>query len=135
MLSQPSSGLAAPTPANLSERLNAVQFKSTQIAAALEVLATLHRDHRRDLEAQATALHAYARDAGFADDALAGAALHARVAALKKWAEAHDPLRQSDAQAVVEAAARQPLVQTAAGLDFEAPAFQELILFIEELPW
>ncbi|MET0245682.1 MAG: hypothetical protein ABW182_02945, partial [Sphingomonas sp.] len=61
--------------------------------------------------------------------------LHARVAALTKWTEAHDPLRQSDAEAVVEAAARQPLVETAAGVGFEAPALQELILFIEELPW
>ncbi|WHU04396.1 hypothetical protein [Sphingomonas sp. NIBR02145] len=80
-------------------------------------------------------LQPYARDAGFADDALAGAALHARVTALAKWTAAHDPLRQSDAEAIVEAAARHPLVEGEAGIGFEAPAFQEMILFIEELPW
>lgn len=136
MFSQ-SSPVSAATPSNGSaiERLNAVQLTGTQIAAALRALALLPAANRDDPRAQAVLLQAYARDAGFAEEGLAGAALHARVSALAKWTAAHDPLRQSDAEAVMEAAARHPLVETEAGIGFEAPAFQEMILFIEELPW
>lgn len=134
MFSQPKPIPAAIAPASATDRLNAVPFSGVQVAAALEVLAMLPPTHRDDPRSQAAVLQAYARDAGFAEDALAGAALHARVTALAKWTAAHDPLRQSDAEAVIEAA-RHPLVETEAGVGFEAPAFQEMILFIEELPW
>lgn len=80
-------------------------------------------------------LQAYALDARFADEAIAGAALHARVTALAKWTAVHDPLRQSDPRAVFEATARHPLVETDGGIGFEGSSFQEMVLFIEELPW
>lgn len=135
MFSQTSPVAAPSSLGSATERLNAVPLIGGQIAAALEVLALLPAAHRQDPRSQAAVLQAYARDAGFADDALAGAALHARVTALAKWTAAHDPLRQSDPEAIVEAAARHPLVESEAGIGFEAPAFQEMILFIEELPW
>jgi hypothetical protein len=135
MFSQISPVPAATSSGSATERLNTVPLVGGQIAAALEVLALLPAAHRQDPRSQAAVLQAYARDAGFADDALAGAVLHARVTALAKWTAAHDPLRQSDPEAIVEAAARHPLVESEAGIGFEAPAFQEMILFIEELPW
>lgn len=135
MFSQPSPVPAVTASSSATDRLNAVSLSGAQIAAALEVLALLPPMHRDDPRSQAAVLQAYAHDAGFAEDTLAGAALHARIAALAKWTAAHDPLRQSNAEAVVEAAARHPLVETEAGIAFEAPAFQEMILFIEELPW
>jgi len=118
-----------------TDRLNAIILTGPQLAAALEVLAMLPAGRRADPYAQAEVLQAYARDASFADDVVAGAALHARVTALAKWTAAHDPLRQSDAEAVLEAAARHPLVETEAGIGFEGAAFQEMVLFVEELPW
>lgn len=135
MFSQPSPVPVIAASAGATDRLNAVPLSGLQVAAALEVLALLPAAHRDDPRPQAAVLQAYARDAGFAEDALAGAALHARVTALAKWTAVHDPLRQSDAAAVIEAAARHPLVETDTGIGFEAPAFQEMILFIEELPW
>ena len=134
MFSQSSPVSAVAAPGCAVDRLNAVALGGAQIAAALEVLSLLPAAHREDPRSQAAVLQAYARDAGFTDS-LAGAALHARVTALAKWTSAYDPLRQSDAAAVTEAAARHPLVETEAGIGFEAPAFQEMILFIEELPW
>ncbi|MDP5280085.1 hypothetical protein Q9Q95_14230 [Sphingomonas sp. DG1-23] len=118
-----------------TDRLNAIILAGPQLAAALEVLAMLPAGRRADPYAQAEVLQAYARDARFADDVVAGAALHARVTALAKWTAAHDPLRQSGPEAVLEAAARHPLVETEAGIGFEGAAFQEMVLFVEELPW
>lgn len=118
-----------------TDRLNATALSGPKIAAALEILATLPVEERSDPSAQATVLQAYARDSGFADEVLAGAAIHARVTALAKWTSAHDPDRQSDATAVIEAAARHPLVDTDTGIGFEPAGFQELVLFIEDLPW
>ncbi|MDT8760528.1 hypothetical protein MZO42_17645 [Sphingomonas psychrotolerans] len=116
-------------------QFNSIALTPAQFGAALQVLAMLPAIERVDPRAQAKALQAYARGAGFTDEALAGAALHARVTALARWTAAHDPLRQSDPQAVIEAAARHHLVGTDCGVGFEGASFQELILFIEELPW
>lgn len=136
MLPHPSTApaAAAPTPSAI-DRLNAVVLSGQQLAAALAILALLPASHQHDPHAQAQALQAYAADTCFADDALAGAALHARVTALAKWTAAHDPARQSDPQAVLEAAARHPLIDTGTGIGFEAAVFQEMVLFLEELPW
>ncbi|MDK2768095.1 MAG: hypothetical protein KYX69_10310 [Sphingomonas sp.] len=129
---------AAATPRETHESptdiLNAVSVSGPQLEAALEVLAALPAQLRASPHAQALALQAYAREAGFAEEA-ASAALHARVTALAKWTVAHDPERQSDARSVLEAAARFPLGDTEAGIGFEPGGFQELILFIEDLPF
>lgn len=117
------------------EALNAPLFTGAQIAAALEVLAMLPEAHRDDPHAQAAVLQAYARDAGLRDETIAAVALHARVTALAKWTAAHDPQRQSDPEAVLQAAARHPLNESGSGIAFEPGGFQELVLFIEELPW
>lgn len=117
-----------------TDLLNAVPVGAAQLEAALEVLATLPAQLRASPHAQALALQAYAREAGFEEKA-ASAALHARVGALAKWTAAHDPERQSDARSVLEAAARFPLGDTENGIGFEAGGFQELILFIDDLPF
>ncbi|WP_157073726.1 hypothetical protein [Sphingomonas soli] len=117
-----------------TDLLNAVPISAAQIEAALEVLAALSAHLRARPQAQALALQAYAREAGFEEDA-ASAALHARVAALARWTAANDPERQSDPRSVLEATARFPLSDTEAGIGFEAGGFQELILFIDDLPF
>jgi hypothetical protein len=116
------------------DNLNAVHISGPQLEAALQVLATLPAHLQALPEAQARALHAYASEAGFEADH-AAAALHARVTALAKWTAAHDPERQSDARAVLEAAGRFPLGVTESGIGFEPGGFQELVLFIDSLPW
>ena len=117
------------------EALNAPVFTGAQIATALEVLAMLPKAHRDNPHAQAAVLQAYARDAGLRDETVAAVALHARITALARWTAAHDPSRQSSPEAVMEAAARHPLTQAENGIAFEPAGFQELVLFIEELPW
>jgi len=120
---------------NATDRLNAVPLTGTHMAAALGILAGLPAAERDDPRSQALLLQAYARDTGFGDIAHAGAAIHARATALAKWTAGYDPQRQSGADAVLEAAARHPLVETSLGIGFEPAGFQELVLFIEELPF
>lgn len=136
MFSQSSPAIAKIDSSSAATRqLNAVALTGHQIAAALQVLALLPAEQRDDPRAQAIVLQAYTLDAGFADEVTAAAALHARVTALARWTAAHDPLRQSEPEAVIEATARQPLVETDGGIGFEGAAFQEMVLFIEDLPW
>jgi len=116
-------------------RLSAVAVSAEQIEAALRVLSTLPSAAAHNPFAQAAALQDYARACSPGCDVLLATALHARVTALAKWTAAFDPARQSDAEAVLEATARFPLSDPAGGIGFEASGFQELILFIEELPW
>lgn len=127
---------ASPSDASMSatDLLNAAPVSAAQLEAALEVLATLPAHLRASPHAQALALQAYAREAGFEEEA-ASAALHARVTAPAKWTAAHDPEHQSDARSVLEAAARFPLGDTEDGIGFEASGFQELMLFIDDLPF
>lgn len=130
---QPDAADASPLPSPI-DRLNAVQVRADQLRSAMERLASLPAHLRGKPQAQALALQAYAEEEAFADEA-ASAALHARVTALAKWTAAHDPERQSNAEAVIEAAARFPLGEGEGGIMFDPAGFQELILFIEELPF
>ncbi|AUW57438.1 hypothetical protein C1T17_04295 [Sphingobium sp. SCG-1] len=101
-----------------ADRINAVPISGPLLEAALKILAALPAHLYARPVAQALALQAYAREAGFEDEA-ASAALHARVTALAKWTGAHDPGRQSDPGSVVEAAARFSLAETEAGIGFK----------------
>ena len=127
---------ATPAANGVLEILNANPIGVDQLEAALSVVAQLPATSDRDPMAQVTALQAYVRNAQLGDDALLyAAALDARVTALAAWIAEHDPQRQWNAQAVIEAAARFPMSDLREGIRFDAPAFQEMILFIEELPW
>ncbi|RYY26106.1 MAG: hypothetical protein EOP62_11540 [Sphingomonadales bacterium] len=128
----PAPSVRADEPTNI---LNAVAVGAADIEAALHALASLPAGVRDDPFAQAAALQDLARALSPDCDALLAAALHARVSALAKWTAVNDPGRQSDAWAVLEAAARFPLCDRSAGIGFEPGGFQELILFISELPW
>lgn len=132
MLSMQAAASPRDQSSSAADLLNAVPVSAAQIEAALEVLAALPAQLRARPQAQA--LQAYAREAGFEEEA-ASAALHARVTALAKWTAANDPERQSDPRSVLEAAARFALSDTEAGIGFEAGGFQELILFIDDLPF
>ena len=116
------------------ERLNGVKISAAQIQTALERLSSLPAHLRDKPPAQALALQALVTEEALPED-YASAALHARVVALAKWAALCDPNRQSDAEAVIEAASRFPLSESDDGVIFEPGGFQEMILFIEELPW
>ncbi len=116
------------------ERLNAVTISAAQLQGALERLALLRGDLRDKPVAQALALQAFAAEEASAENDTA-AALHARIVALARWTAAHDPQRQSDAEAVIEAASCFSLSESDDGVIFEPGGFQEMILFIEELPW
>jgi hypothetical protein len=124
----------APFPVALTA-LNAVAIDARQIEAALQRRVLLPAEQRGDPAAQAASFLAYARDASLADPTNVALALHARVAALDHWAATHDPAAQLDQAALHEAAARMPLSDGGDGAAFEAAGFQELLLFIEELPW
>lgn len=116
-------------------KLNAIALNASQIEAALSVLASLPAEDAAKPLAQAAALQGYAHACTPGCDVLVAAALHARITALAKWTDASDPRRQSEPEAVLEAAARFPLSDLADGIGFETAGFQEMILFIEELPW
>jgi acylphosphatase len=92
---------------------------------------------RREAELQGAlaAMLGYVRDAELGTVELVAATPHARVTALAKWTATNDPDRQSDPEAVMEATARFPLAETDRGIGFEAAAFQEFVLFIEDLPF
>jgi hypothetical protein len=132
MFSQSIAVPAAPA-RSATDRLNAISISAFQLQRALEVLSGLPAHLRGSPDAQALALQVYADDEN--SDENASAALHARVTALAKWTTAHDPRRRSDAQAVMEAAARFSLSEGEAGICFEPGGFEELVLFIEDLPW
>ena len=116
------------------ERLNGVTISGSQLQRALERLSSLPAHSRDKPPAQALALQALVTEEALSEDYVS-AALHARIAALAKWTALCDPNRQSDAEAVIEAAARFPLSESEDGVRFEPAGFQEMILFIEELPW
>jgi hypothetical protein len=115
--------------------LNAVTLSSAEIATALQVAALLPQAAQREPISQAEALQTHVAEAGRGGAPAASAALHARLTALAKWTGTHDPGRQSDPEAVIAAAAQFPLSDLDTGVGFEPAGFQEMILFIEELPW
>lgn len=131
MASQPDTVAAA---ASAAGQLSAVPVSAFQLRGAMERLAGLPGHVRNNAAAQALALQSYVDEEGFASP-IASAALFARVSALARWTAAHDPLRQSDAESVLEAAACFPLTEGDSGIEFEPGGFQEMILFIEELPF
>jgi len=134
MLSMQAAAMRRDTDMSAADLLNGVTLSGPQIEAALEILAALPAPLRARPAAQALALQAYAREAGFQEEH-ASAAIHARVTALAKWTAAHDPARQSTIRSVMEATARFPLTDLDAGIGFEPGGFQELILFVDDLPW
>lgn len=134
MISFQPRGVDSAPMSSATERLNAVLVNGLELQAALERLESLPARSRGDPRAQALALQAFVEEE-MDGNIFASAALHARATALTKWTAAHDPQRQSNAKSVIDAAARFPLNEGAAGIEFEAAGFQEMILFIEELPW
>lgn len=121
--------------ATTAEILNGIIVTPGEIEAALRILSLLPQGAQCEPAAQAAALQAYVQDAGGGDAVLRAAALHARLTALGKWTAACDPQHQSETNAVFEAAARFPLHDCDTGVGFDAAGFQEMVLFIEELPW
>lgn len=117
------------------ERLNAVALTGAELEAALRAIAALPGPEQRDPVMQSLMLQAFVERANITGGVAASAALHARMTALDAWTRDHDPNRDANAEAVMEAAARQPLVETDGGIGFEPVSFSELILFVEQLPF
>ncbi|MBA4756024.1 MAG: hypothetical protein H2050_14445 [Sphingobium sp.] len=59
----------------------------------------------------------------------------ARLAALSAWQAEHDPRHEGFSAAVIDAVARFSPNESGHAFGFGPADFQELILFIEELPW
>ena len=107
-------GGAKPAPVWTIEQLNAVPVTSAQIERAwTDACADIPVD----------------------DLTLETAAIRARGSALASWVAGHDPQLQSNREALVSAAAYFSLSECGEDYGFEPAGFQEMILFIEELPW
>jgi hypothetical protein len=116
-------------------RLNQVVLTAAQIEAAGEALALLPSHHRDQVGLEPAALEGYAKDAVPGDPGNAAAALFARLTALAHWQAAHDAHHDVEARILFEATARMPLTDCDGRMGFDPAGFQELMLFIEELPW
>jgi len=121
-----------PTTAGEGERsaLNTVAVTVGDLAAARSALGGLARELRWESVARRDALTTLL-DA----EAIKAAAIDARLVALRKWQDLHDPERHLVEDHVVDAAAIATLVETDHGLGFDDAAFGELVEFIAALPW
>ncbi|WP_137787790.1 hypothetical protein [Sphingomonas sp. 3P27F8] len=121
-----------PTAAGDGERsaLNAVGVTVGDLAAARRALGNLAHELRWDGVARRDALTTH-----LDVEAIKAAAIDARLVALRKWQDLHDPERHLAEDHVMDAAAIAPLVDTDHGLGFDDAAFGELVEFIGSLPW
>lgn len=116
------------------DRLNGVTLSPAELEGALDALASLPPSISSDPVERTRTLQAYAR-AYLHGDEVQVAALRARIAALGEWAAENDPQRRFNAEAVVEAACRLPLIGLRGSARFADVEFREMVCFIEELPW
>jgi hypothetical protein len=117
-----------------SASLNSVTFTGEQVQSALTVLRCLPRGLQFDAAAQGIAIRDYVAATGIASTS-AAPALHARIAALSKWAAVHDARNKSDAMVVLDAAATCPLIDMEQGLGFDPERFAETMASVAEMPW
>lgn len=122
-----------------ADRLNTVGITAAQFGAAWEASAIASAAGGNGMAAARARSDAAAEtldvNPANSSEGLRAAALQARVTALADWIETHDPAHQSESAALREAAARHLLSASDSGIGFEASGFQELVLFLEELPW
>jgi hypothetical protein len=120
---------------DLLAALNAHCFTAAQMRAAVDAIKHVQIRGPADIREHARLLCAFAARQGLGESDQMIESLHGRIVAMDRWCGLHDPHGQSDVDAFFEAAGRQPLVATDAGLGFDAAAFRELIDFIVEMPF
>ncbi|QDZ08128.1 hypothetical protein FPZ24_12095 [Sphingomonas panacisoli] len=101
-----------------------------QLTAARQILGYLAEEFRWDSVARRVALRANLDESDIAIDAI-----DARLLAVRKWEDLHDPDRVLSQMHLMEAATLTPLVETDHGIGFRDTTFRELVDFIAELPW
>lgn len=84
MLASHSESFARAEEMSATDQLNGVALSAAHLEGAIRTVAQLPAHARDNPMAQALALQAYAEHGGLGDDALASAALHARISALAK---------------------------------------------------
>lgn len=122
-------GPSSAAPADL-DALNAVTLNMAQLSAARQILGQLADELRWDGSARRAALRAELDDPDIAIDAI-----DARLLAVRKWEDLHDPERVLSQLHLMEAATLAPLIDTDHGVGFRDTTFRELVDFIAELPW
>lgn len=116
-------------PADLAA-LNAITVTLTQLLIATQVLAQLTEDTRWDASARRDVLD---RELGVSQPVVE--AIDARLLALRKWEDLHDPGRMIDQLHLLDAASLARLFETEHGTGFNDTSFGELVEFVSELPW
>jgi len=103
---------------------NSIGITGPQSQGALMALRSLPRAEQFSALSQALALQRYCEEAGISAE-LGSAALHARIVA-PQWTAEFDLRHESDAVAVVEAAAVCRLTNSDAGVAFDSEQFGDL---------
>jgi hypothetical protein len=109
--------------------LNAIVLNAEHLSTAREILAQLAIDLRWDHLARQAALRA---DMAAGDTVTR--AIDAKLTALRKWQDIHDPARVLDENILLQAAALAPLVDTDHGIGFDDATFAEITRSVGDLP-
>lgn len=110
--------------------LNDVTITVGQLSTARQILGQLADEFRWNAIARRRAL-----SAELDEPELAIEAIDARLLAVRKWEDIHDPDRLMSQLHLMEAATLAPLLPTEHGIGFRDTTFRELVDFIAELPW
>ncbi|MGL3822803.1 hypothetical protein [Sphingopyxis sp. R3-92] len=112
-------------PGGFLAAVNAVHVTGAHLARAIETIRHIQVRSLSDIAEHGRLLEHFAHEQGLGDHG--GAALHARVIALDRWAQAFDPLGESDISGFYAAGGSAPLVETEAGLGFEPAGFAQQV--------
>lgn len=117
------------------EAIGAVAIRAGQIERALALAAMLPPYAQDGGFARVAALGTFAAEEGIRPEAIAGAALQARLVALERFVTDHDPERRLAIRDLATAAAVARLVTTGTGPAFEPVGFAELVAFSADMPF
>ena len=120
--------------ASLIETVNCLAITKDQLAAQMQIIDLVPEAMKVGGQVLARSSIERAEQLGLSDPR-APLALLARTVALRRWREEHDPHARLDNLLVIEAAAIAPVILSGGMPAFEGAALQELIDFINALPW
>lgn len=112
-------------PGGFLAAVNAVHITGAHLARAIETIRHIQVRSLSDITEHGRLLERFAHKQGLGDHG--GAALHARVIALDRWAQAFDPFGESNINGFYAAGGSAPLVETEAGLGFEPAEFAQQV--------
>ncbi|MEG3148411.1 hypothetical protein U1769_00840 [Sphingomonas sp. ZT3P38] len=126
--------LAPPVPIDLQREIDAVPIAKAHLDWVARVVSAIPEDMRYAGVFSAYSANECVEEHGLKAP-LAGAALAARAVALCRWRDAHDPQQAAYQGAVLEAAARTPVVYTDGLPGFDPAVFGELVEFLTDMPY